>query len=223
MKSILQIIKENFLIHDKEKLKRKILTKILKGYPDNFKFIDYVENSFYIEGKHFILDKLYSDKELNKLLLFFGYYISSLAKDDNNNEIGRLFIEPRNSSNMTDYVYNTCDGICYHITLKENLKYILNSGLRPRIGKYRRYPFRIFLYCTETNIKNDSNFKALIDRIIGKRNIDEYVCLQIDLSKLKNKITIMKDTAMHITGAVYTDDIIDKAVLETTNYLDYYK
>ncbi len=30
MKSIIQIIKENFLIHDKEKLQKKILAKILK-------------------------------------------------------------------------------------------------------------------------------------------------------------------------------------------------
>ncbi len=51
----------------KKSYRRKSLQKFLKKYPEyNFKLIDYVENSFYIERKHFILDKLYSDRELSE-------------------------------------------------------------------------------------------------------------------------------------------------------------
>lgn len=198
---------ENLKTHDANKLK----SQIIKEYP-NIEFEDYESGSFCIIGNILFLDKL------KHLVEFFGYYISSTEQN-------RIFIEPRFPKEMSDFVYSYCHGICYHITTKERAEYILKSGLRTKSSKYRKYPERIFLYCTEKNIKNDEDFKKLIQQLGIKNKLDNYVCLKMDLNYFPNHIrpTIMKDTAMKIKGAVFTYNNIYKNAITKTKILDNYK
>lgn len=122
------------------------------------------------------LEDIYIQKQLD----FFGYYITE--KIDKKLLIA---IEPNFGTKCTDFVYNNCNGLIFHITSKEfyknNIKY---KGLKPKIGnikKYRYFTERIFLICGETTDEIIENIELIIDQKGYEK--DSYVILMIDLKE----------------------------------------
>ena len=72
-----------------------------------------------------------------------------------NNKYGypviRIKVEPIKTKNITDFVKNKCGRKIYHICTRENLKWILQSGLRVRGEKndYRYIQNKVYFFCGE--------------------------------------------------------------------------
>lgn len=110
-----------------------------------------------------------------------------------NNKYGypviRIKVEPIKTKNITDFVKNKCGGKIYHICTRENLKWILQSGLRVKGEKndYRYIQNKVYFFCGEN--KDD-----LLDNLIEVANSlnalqeeydwikDEYALLEIDVN-----------------------------------------
>ena len=71
--------------------------------------------------------------EVYDLIDFYVYNITYVELDDINKKY-IIYLEPTYTKNVTNEVKKN-GNIVYHITHKNNLKYILKSGLRPKVGK----------------------------------------------------------------------------------------
>ena len=110
-----------------------------------------------------------------------------------NNKYGypviRIKVEPIKTKNITDFVKNKCGGKIYHICTRENLKWILQSGLRIKGEKndYRYFKNRVYFFCGENKEDLYHNLS-----IVGQSKwcwdtdyswiTDEYALLEIDVN-----------------------------------------
>ena len=69
-------------------------------------------------------------KELKAIIGNLGYCIAAEKKINNYNYVFSL--HPKFIYEVTDYVYNNCDGILYHITDVNTYQKIIKNGLIPR-------------------------------------------------------------------------------------------
>lgn len=131
-----------------------------------------------------------------------------------------IYLEPVYSKNVTDLVKKN-GNIVYHITHKNNLKYILKSGLRPKVGKtpyedtekgYRYFPERLFVVNNSKTIKND------LRKIIRDKNLKEgeYVILKINIKQ--HNISFFIDNASNNENCLYTLEAIPPTLI--TQYYD---
>ena len=135
-------------------------------------------------------DKFLTDIYIQRQLDFFGYYVNENIDDELT-----IFIEPNFGTKCTNFVYNNCNGLIFHVTDKEtyinNIKY---SGLKPKYGDIRKYRYfneRIFLTCGETKEEIIDNIKLIIDQKGYKP--DNYVLLMVDLKKTKYNVDFYYD------------------------------
>ena len=110
-----------------------------------------------------------------------------------NNKYGypviRIKVEPIKTKNITDFVKNKCGGKIYHICTRENLKWILQSGLRVKGEKneYRYIQNKVYFFCGENKEDLYHNLS-----IVGQSKwcwetdyswiADEYALLEIDVN-----------------------------------------
>lgn len=166
------------------------------------------------------LDNNIYSKKLYSILNFFNYYITTINNDFNKILI---FIEPVYTDNVTNKVLKN-GGYIYHITLKNNWKYIQNTGLRPRVGKipkedgYRYFPKRLYF------IANDKDKESTLISIKNTINDKEYDINDIVLLKIninEHHIGLFIDTASVDKNAVYTYESIPSKLIEKINIKDY--
>ena len=108
-----------------------------------------------------------------------------------NNKYGypviRIKVEPIKTKNITDFVKNKCGGKIYHICTRENLKWILQSGLRVKGEKndYRYIQNKVYFFCGENkddlfyNLRQIASSKEILKNNWIK---DEYALLEIDVN-----------------------------------------
>lgn len=199
MKSLRDILVENLQTHNKLDL-RKRLTKI---FPD----IEF--GTFSHELIQFTSNKTLTEQErkyFEDIVRFFGYFIS---REKNNH----YTICPYYSTNKTQYIYNDCNSICYHLTTEKEVKSILVNGLRCKNGKndslYRFFPNRIYVIATDKDI-NSIAFKNDIKHILWELDCepDDLILLKIDISG-KN-LNFYHDDSMRSPYAFYTYTNIPK-------------
>ena len=101
----------------------------------------------------------------------------------------RIKVEPIKTKNITNFVKNNCGGKIYHICTRENLKWILQSGLRIKGEKndYRYFKNRVYFFCGENKEDLYHNLS-----IVGQSKwcwdtdyswiTDEYALLEIDVN-----------------------------------------
>lgn len=187
----------------------KIYESLLKSY-DSKKLYDEIKKDFnkYIVSDYYAYkdkaniktiilkytdDSFINNEKFKSLLNLFNYFITY-------NDIKRkeLHIEPNIPDDETDFIYNECNGIVYHITKKNNYNQIKKYGLKPRTAAYRTFPERIFV----TTAKSNNEIKANIDYVKNilledpSYNDNNIYILKIDLKKYKNKIKLFKDNGM---------------------------
>lgn len=110
-----------------------------------------------------------------------------------NNKYGypviRIKVEPIKTKNITDFVKNKCGGKIYHICTRENLKWILQSGLRVRGEKndYRYIQNKVYFFCGENKDDLLDNFVEVANSLNALQDEydwikDEYTLLEIDVN-----------------------------------------
>lgn len=130
-------------------------------------------------------EKFTEDFYILHLLDFFGYYITERISKNL-----LIAIEPNFGTKCTDFVYNECNGLIFHITTKniyENK--IKDNGLKPFEGTYRKFTERTYLSCGENIEKIIDNIDFLKDQL----HIKEPVILMIDLKKHKYNVDFYYD------------------------------
>lgn len=101
----------------------------------------------------------------------------------------RIKVELIKTKNITEFVKNNCGGKIYHICTRENLKWILQSGLRMRGEKndYRYIQNKVFFFCGE----NKDNLLDNLVEVASSLNAlqeehdwieDEFALLEIDVN-----------------------------------------
>ena len=192
---------ENLLTHDVNKL----CNKLKKEFPNieiivkENQSLEIIQNTFKINDK------------LKSLLNFYGYFITNTYI-----RLGKfvIFVEPFIPKEMTDYLYNECYGVCYHICNKKSTESILKNGLRCKQAEYRYFPKRIYLYCTNKNIKKDDEFKQLFYELTKHDCYKNYDVLKINLNHFN--CLLYKDPYMKYKGAVFTYNNIPASLISKT-------
>lgn len=130
-----------------------------------------------------------------------------------------FFCEPIYTENVTNMILKN-GGYIYHITSKDNWKYIQKTGLRPRIGKtikhngYRYFPKRVFFIGNDTT--NELTLQSILNVINDKKyNINDIILLKIDINN--HNIGLFKDTASNDKNAIYTYESIPKEIIKKIN------
>ena len=219
----------------KESLKQYNSDQVIKKLKEHFDFKVIVGNSDLGQKKYYFeiqldskLDfyRMLDNKKFKDILKFYNFYITQYNIQ---NQI--ICIEPIQSDNMNDIVYNKNKGIIYHFIFEkqDKSKQILNSiiekGIRCKTAGYRHYPKKIYCYATSKrydNLLNDVNSIFLFLKEIAKDNennlktiIENVQIVKVDLNRvyLKHTIDFYQDSAMKCQNAVFAFHNIPSACI----------
>lgn len=226
-------INESLISHNRDKLINK-LKNVLKDY-----FIDVIDikekpmkvGVFAIKVSYdcpavdvestntFRLAKSDLSNKIYDILQFFNYYIT-IIRDFSDSFV--IVIEPLYTESANDVIRKN-GNIVYHITDFDNLKTIMRTGLRPRVGRseadngYRYFSDRIFLIGHSDNIVD--NIKSVLkDKGYNDPYDDRYVLLKIDLKH--HNIPLWFDDASAGELNVYTLTAIPPKLITPINFTD---
>ena len=175
----------------------KLIEKISKRYNN----IDIIKNQSKSKEVYFSIQfynkddykKFLTDIYIQRQFDFFGYYVTVENEK-------KLFvsIEPNFGTKCTDFVYNNCNGLIFHVTTVENATSIIDfsKGLKPVEGhkeKTRYYTERAFFICGETKEEIVDNIKY-VKKQKGYTD-DDYAIIMCDLKDPKYNIDFYYDPA----------------------------
>ena len=212
-------ILDNLNTHDAEKLKSKI-SDIAKVEFDDYSSGSIKSFSVLCTSKE-DAKSLVENEKFKNLIEFFNYFVSEMQ--DN-----RIFIEPLYSEDRSKYVFNDCNGICYHVTTHERAEKIMRNGLRIKRSSYRDFPSRIYLHATpKLSLINDKNIKDFAYKIVNKLKAEReggIAIIKVNLNKCYNDVMrFYKDTSMKEDEAVFTYNSIPAECLTKLNKIDFLK
>jgi len=217
-------------------LKNKIEESLIKSYDTN-KLIEKIEKkykdidvSIYPSKSNESLFKIiFNNKDdyenflediyIQRQLDFFGYYITEKI----NKEL-IVFVEPNFGTKCTNFIYNDCNGLLFHVTLRKTFnKFIRGEGLKPKVGdikKYRYFTERIFLICGETKEEIIDNIELVVEQ--KRYTNDDYVILMIDLKANKYNVDFYYDPSEdNWHNCIYCNAWFpDKYIIEVKNLSD---
>ena len=185
---------ENLKTHDADKLQHQI-----KKYFPNIEFeFNSVLSKKSLKNKYDNKSFLLSCDELSD--------INRLKKDKNFDDLLQFY----------NY-YITKNEYLYHFTTGNNVKSILQNGLRIKRGEsYRYFPKRIYLYSTNKEILSEKDLpKKFISKIINQDDKNNFglTILKIDKDKLNN-IDFYTDDYMEEKESVYIYNSIPSEYIE---------
>lgn len=159
-------------------------------------------------------DRMLLEEELAVMMWF-------ISRDLKDKDRIVLELEPVQSQNCTDWVYEKCDGKIFHICRKTDFDKIMKLGLRTKgsfdidrkgrqyVGygrriRYRNFPNRTYFFCGETNDEVQRTFKEIVhDKFLNPKG--KYKVLMVDLKKCDiGFATFFKDTMYDENGAIYS-------------------
>lgn len=194
----------------------KTIHKIQQELSNYINTIYTKNNLIYVEFKYYD-DTI--NKQLHKIINVYNYIIHTKISN-------RIILEPKYSKNYIDYIYDSCNGIMFHITTEDNCNNILKNGLRPKTSKHE----------TKETIKSkqhslsDYNGKIYLIAIDGLKNVKQKLSEikhkvfgnRIDLVVLKvyipHEFSVYKDETMFDEISYFTYLPINKKYIEKTNY-----
>lgn len=210
-------ILDNLNTHNAEKLKSKI-SDIAKVEFEDYSSGKVKSFSVLCASKEEVISLVENEKFKN-LIEFFNYFVSEI-KDN------KIFIEPVYSEDRSKYVFDDCEGICYHITTQKRAEKIMRTGLRIKRSSYREFPLRIYLYATpKLSLLNDKNIKDFANKIVNKLKAKReggIAIIRVNLNKYYNDIMrFYKDTSMREDEAIFTYNNIPKECFAKLNKIDF--
>lgn len=167
---------------------------------------DITEFSFNVDKKD-DLDNIFTDKVIS-LLHLYNYYLKerTIIKDENNNESYNIVIEPYKPKDITNKIYNECNGIIYHITSKEiYVNNIKNKEIKPKWKRNDTYrDDRIFFIANN----NENEVQKQLQSIGNLKQISDPIVLKIDLNEYRNKLRFRIDSSAFGYDAYFTEEPI---------------
>lgn len=157
------------------------------------------------------INAILNDDKFWSLLHLSNYYIKTI--DDYKNG---LILEPYKPKDITDYIYNDCKGIIYHVTKRSVYDKIKNSELAPKWkgewDKLKRKPYNIWrdgriFFIANPDINKVKEQLKCIKGTSQKLNND-YVYLKIDLHKYRHKLKFRIDSSAYGYNAYFTEEPI---------------
>lgn len=160
------------------------------------------------------------------LLDFFNYSVSGYRGC-------WIELEPKFSESGSDYIYDTCMGVVWHLSPKEATESILRVGLRCRNRDRtstgdRNYPSRIYVYATEPKPKAQmkKELQKVADKLTGwDSDADDYEdqlanmqVFRIQLPRGFGKIPFYRDTAMSDNHSFFTYTNIPAACIKPVSF-----
>ena len=188
--------------YDKDKLKKKINDffgdEIYQYDPDDevsskMLVIKYKRDYGFVKTEKF-----------KSLLNLFNYNLTFINPSDR-----LVYLEPNVPDEMTRYVYETCNGIVWHITKnKATLDNILKYGLKPKTASYRNYSERVFFVVGGNKDEVFKNIKKTKDMFFGSDEHKSLVLLKVDLKRFGKKLRFFMDPTIKGMRAIWTSEYI---------------
>lgn len=167
---------------------------------------DITEFSFNVDKKD-DLDNIFTNKVIS-LLHLYNYYLKerTIIKDENNNESYNIVIELYKPKDITNKIYNECNGIIYHITSKEiYVNNIKNKEIKPKRKRNDTYrDGRIFFIANN----NEKEAQKQLQSICNLKQISDPIVLKIDLNEYRNKLRFRIDSSAFGYDAYFTEEPI---------------
>lgn len=167
---------------------------------------DITEFSFNVDKKD-DLNNIFTDKVIS-LLHLYNYYLKkrTIIKDENNNESYNIVIEPYKPKDITNKIYNECNGIIYHITSKEiYVNNIKNKEIKPKWKRNDTYrDGRIFFIANN----NENEVQKQLQSIGNLKQISDPIVLKIDLNEYRNKLRFRIDSSVFGYDTYFTEEPI---------------
>lgn len=162
------------------------------NYNDNKELEDYVYIMCYDDSE---------EEKIKQICTLYGYYIVNKELLENNQDVIYCIEATFGYTDKTNYVYEACNGILYHITDSRFVNKILKYGLIPKhLDKRVTHPGRI--YCLTTDNKND--IKILAKELHPNRR---YTILKIDLNLYQEQLQFYQDPAYSKYGVFTCENI----------------
>ena len=190
-------INEMLKPHDPTQLIKALNKQYAKKYKCPIKLLNSIESKNSLKRITLLVPTLLVINDDNFLGKFadicdtYMYCIRGVDKDNFNEKWTPVDIEPILGDNCTDFIKNDCNGIIYHITLKDNEDSIERKGINPHApNDLDRFEYnRIYFACG----KNWEEAKRSIHYIVyslknKQKNFtpENLIVLKVDVSKIKN-------------------------------------
>ena len=134
-----------------------------------------------------------NDNKFNEIINFLNCFVKYNKKTG---DFYTLILEPFKPTNKTNYIYNECNGIVYHITFEKYYNSIIKKGgIKPKrlnkcdinnenVGHLLYRPSRVYVIADSNHVKQSiiriCNQTAHMD---GHKDAGRQIILKIDLNK----------------------------------------
>lgn len=195
---------------------RKLYDKLKEKYNNIFNpnFVNkYEETQFTFNVKtENDLTKFFENEDILHLLNMYNYYVYSRDIVDENTFT--ITLEPYKSKDVTDYVYEKCNGVVYHVTDKKLYEQIKNTELIPKWKTGNRFRDGRIFFIVSNDIDDVKHSLRSIYNTSEKIINPTY--LKIDLKKYKNKLRFRIDPSAIGYRALFTEEPIPSyCIIET--------
>ena len=150
------------------------------------------------------------NEESERFKSFLNVHNYYIVKIDEEIAYKIIYVERYIQNNYTTEVYETYNGILYHVTTKNKKDKILKFGLHPKGNEYEKshvnliglgnkdvkHPKRLYFFA------NKKHSETLYSTLYNK--IDEICVLRIDLKKYKNTIRFFRDDSFSDLRSIFT-------------------
>lgn len=163
------------------------------------------------------IDDILDDQEFWDILHLSNYYIKIIIDNENG-----IVLEPYKPKDITNYIYNDCKGIIYHVTRKSIYDKIRNSELSPKWkgewDRLKRKPYNIWrdgriFFIANPDVDKIRNQLNSIKNTSPKLK-DDYIFLKIDLNKYRNKLIFRIDSSAYGYDTYFTEEPIPGYCIE---------
>ena len=163
------------------------------------------------------------DEESDRFKSFLNVHNYYIVKIDEEIAYKIIYVERYIQDNYTNEVYETYNGILYHVTTKYKKDKILKFGLHPKGNEYEKshvnlvgfgnkdvkHPKRLYFFA------NKKHSETLYSTLYNK--IDEICVLRIDLKKYKNTIRFFRDDSFTDLRSIFTYEPIPPYCISEVN------
>jgi CRISPR/Cas system-associated endoribonuclease Cas2 len=154
--------------------------------------------------------------KFKSLLNLFNYNITFINPSER-----LVYLEPNVPDEMTKYVYETCNGIVWHITKnKSTFGNIIKYGLKPKTASYRNYSERVFFIAGSGKDEIFKNIRKTKDMFFGSDDHGSLVLLKVDLKRFEKKLRFFMDPTLKGMRAIWTSEYIPPFCINEIKWSD---
>lgn len=217
--SYINTMYETLISHKPEQTIKKLKSTFDNKVYD-FRYVNDKSFSFKINEEDY--KDVITSKQFNDIIKFYNY-VKIRDIHYKLSKTYRITLEPNVTHDMTDYVYDECDGIVYHITPVQYKDSILNTGLRTKVTKKYKIPkdfiefHKRIYYIAVPNKRNTDDILYEAKDMFTEEN-EELCVIKVDLHKLdeiylEHKVHFYKDVRNIFEYTLYGFTYIPKECL----------